>query len=318
MERERISRWVGGVSTFSNILLTAVKCIVGIWAGSDALFADGIHSATDSLASMAVLGAISISNRPADEDHPYGHGKAEVIASAVVAVVLILAGFDVIYSSTKSIWHHQQTGSDSVGMESWALWAAIVSLVIKEILYRYTIRKARMLQSQALEALAEDHRSDVWASLAAAIGIGIAIIGIVKNMPLLTYADPVAGILVGLLILYISYRMGYGAVQTLMERNAPPEFIQSLEDLVSSVTGVERIDRIRAREHGHYILVDVRISVLGTLTIQEGHDLSREVKHSIMEKHKRVHEVLIHLNPYYKENGNKEDDSGSDDEPVID
>jgi cation diffusion facilitator family transporter len=305
MEREKRSKWISWVSTILNVFLMVIKGGIGIWAGSDALFADGVHSATDSLASMAVLGAVVVSNRPADEDHPYGHGKAEVIASALVAVILALAGLDVLYSSGRSIFEKHTSAETTWNLELLALYAAIFSLIVKELLYRYTIRSARQLDSQALWALAEDHRSDVWASLAAAVGIGLTIYGLVSGIHWLTYADPVAGILVGFLILHMAYSMGYAAVQTLMERNADPEFMKSLEDCIWSVEGVQRIDRIRAREHGHYILVDIRISVYGTLTVQEGHDLSRKVKHTIMEKHPRVQEVLIHLNPYYED-----DDSG--------
>lgn len=295
MNRDRATRLAGWISTAANILLTLGKGIIGIVAGSEALFADGIHSAADTVASAAALSALAVSNRPADEDHPYGHGKAEVVASAAVAAVLFLAGLNIVYTAGHSFFLRPNAP------ELPALYAAAVSLILKEVLYRYTAGLGRKLNSPALKALAEDHRSDIWASWAAIAGIGAAVAGEHLQVPQLAFADPLAALLVGLLILRLAYTMGKEAVHTLMERNVDPRLLQEFTELVLSVPEIRRVDRLRARTHGHYILVDVRAAVQADKTIQEGHDIIRQVKAAVMNAHPEVREVLVHLNPYYEE-----------------
>jgi cation diffusion facilitator family transporter len=291
-KQAKIASWV---SIAANIFLTIVKVGVGLWAGSKALFADGIHSAIDILASIAALSAVTIAYRPADDSHPYGHGKAEDLAASLVSLVLFMAGGYIVYSSTQGLFLPPH------GLGQTALYIGIISLVIKEALYRYTKRLADSLNSPALMALAQDHRSDIWGSWAAVFGVGGSLLGRVTHVPLLTYADPIAGFCVGLLILRTSYTMGSSAIDALMERNVDPELLSSYIELAKSVSGIERVDRLRARKLGHYILVDVRASVQGEKSIQEGHDIIREVKFTIMNAHPDVKEVLVHLNPFYGE-----------------
>jgi cation diffusion facilitator family transporter len=291
-QRAKLSSWV---SIAANIFLTVIKVGVGIWAGSNALFADGIHSAIDIVASVAALSALSIAYRPADEEHPYGHGKAEDLASSIVSLMLIVAAGYIAYSSAHGIFLPPHDLSQA------ALYVAIVSLVVKEFLYQYTKRLGDSLNSPALRALAQDHRSDIWGSWAAVIGVGGSLLGVYIHVPVLSYADPVAGFFVGLLILRTSYKMGISAVNALMERNVDSELLESYRELVLSVSGIVSVDRLRARNLGHYILVDVRLSVHGDKSVQEGHDITREVKTAIMEAYPEVREVLVHLNPYYDE-----------------
>jgi cation diffusion facilitator family transporter len=291
-QQAKVASWI---SIAANIFLTVIKVGVGLWAGSDALFADGIHSAIDIVASVAALSALSIAYRPADEEHPYGHGKAEDLASSIVSLVLIVAGGYIAYSSVRSVF----LPPHDLGQA--ALYVAIISLVMKEILYRYTKRLGDSLNSPALKALAQDHRSDIWGSWAAAIGVTGVLLGAYIHVSVLGYADPVAGFCVGLLILRTSYKMGTSAVNALMERNVDSELLESYKELVSSVTGIVSIDRLRARNLGHYILVDVRVSVQGDKSVQEGHDITLEVKTAIMDAYPEVSEVLVHLNPYYEE-----------------
>lgn len=287
-----IAAWV---SLISNILLTVIKLVVGLLFNSQVLIADGVHNGADVIASAAALSSMRISSRPADEDHPYGHGKAEVIASGIVAVILLLAGLMIGYESIHALF--EPSGEAHV----MALIAAIVSLVWKQWLYIYTIRIGKQTNSKGLLATAYDHLADVYASIAAVIGIGLGLIGEAYQIPNLMYGDPVAGIIVSILVLKIAFTMGRESVQVLMEKAVEPEKLNEYEQLVFAVPQVKRIDRLRAREHGHYILVDVRVGVPGYLSIQEGHDISREIKRSIMEAHQDVDEVLVHLNPWYED-----------------
>ncbi|MBL0388786.1 cation transporter [Tumebacillus sp. ITR2] len=287
-----VAAWV---SLISNILLTVIKIAVGVLFQSQVLVADGAHNGADVIASAATVGSMRISNRPADEDHPYGHGKAEVLASSLVAVILVAAGIFIAYESIAALFEPASKAHVI------SLIAAFVSLVWKQILYLYTMRLGKQTNSKGLIATAYDHLVDVYASGAALIGVGLGLIGEHYHLDYLSYGDPVAGIIVSFLVLKIAYKMGREALDVLMEKNIDSEKLNQYILLVQSVPEVKRIDRLRAREHGHYVLVDVRVGVPGFMTIQQGHDISREIKRSIMEEHDDVYEVLIHLNPWYPE-----------------
>ncbi|WP_425465595.1 cation diffusion facilitator family transporter [Paenibacillus hemerocallicola] len=282
------------ISLLSNVALTVLKLVVGVLAGSQVLIADGVHNAGDVIATAAALSAMRISKRPADDDHPYGHGKAEVLGSGIVAIILVLAALYIGYHAVLAFFH--EPGQASV----LALGAALVSVFWKQALYVYTIRIGRKENSKGLIATAYDHLADVYASIAAVIGIGLALIGDYYGIHLLAYGDPAAGIIVSILVMKLAWHMAQEAIDILMEKTVSEEKLSEYRSLVTSIPQVKRIDRIRAREHGHYILVDVRVSIPGELSIQQGHDISRSIKKAIMERHREVDEVLIHLNPWYK------------------
>lgn len=282
------------ISLISNILLTILKITVGTLFNSPVLLADGFHNAGDVVASAAALTSMRISKRPADEDHPYGHGKAEVIGSGIVAIILGLAAIYIAFEAVSAIFEEPAKASFL------ALLTAILSLVWKQALYVYTIRIGKLTNSKGLIATAYDHLADVYASLAAVVGIGLALLGDVFQIPFLSYGDPIAGFIVSILVFRLAYQIGIEALDTLMEKSVSPERMEDFSSLILSIPEVKRIDRLRAREHGHYILVDLRVAILGNLTIQEGHDILREIKRVIMEKHSDVDEVLVHLNPWYE------------------
>ena len=284
------------ISLISNVFLTVIKVVTGWLFGSPVLLADGVHNGADVVASVASLSSMRISNRPADEDHPYGHGKAEVVASGAVAIILALAALMIGYHSILSLFE------PAAEAHVIALVAAVISLVWKQVLFLYTVRIGRQTNSKGLLATAYDHLADVYASLAAVFGIGISLLDQkFMDIPFAAYGDPVAGIIVSLLVLKLAWSMGRESVEILMEKAVSPEKIEEYTQLVLAVPQVKRIDRLRAREHGHYILVDVRVGVPGVLTIQEGHDISRQIKQQIMDRHDDVDEVLVHLNPWYAE-----------------
>lgn len=281
------------ISLISNIVLTVLKITVGTIFHSPVLLADGYHNAGDVVASGAALTSMRISKRPADEDHPYGHGKAEVISSAIVAIILGLAAIYIAYESISALLKEPEKASII------AFVTAIISLVWKQVLYVYTIRIGKKANSKGLIATAYDHLADVYASLAAVIGIGLALVGDLYQIKILAYGDPIAGIVVTVLVFKLASHLGKEALDTLMEKSVSLERLTDFTSLINSVPEVRRIDRLRAREHGHYVLVDLRVSIPGDLTVQEGHDISREIKKMIMETHLDVDEVLIHINPWY-------------------
>lgn len=291
--RESLAKKVAIISVISNIVLTIGKLIVGSYGNSDAVFADGIHSAADVFASIIVLLVIKISNKPADKEHPYGHGKAEVIVSGIVGMILFIVSFYVVYEAILGFLHPISTPNIL------AMWVALISYGAKEILYRYSYKIAQEQNSKAIEAIAFDHKADIVASIAAALGVILSIIGDKFNISILLYGDKIASIVVAYLIFNISRKMLNEAFDILLERNIDVEILNEYKSIVSSFPAVKRIDRIRAREHGHYVLVDLRISIDHEKTIKEGHDLSREIKQELMNRHDNIEEVLIHLNPYF-------------------
>lgn len=282
------------ISLISNVVLTVIKVVVGFLFNSQVLIADGIHNAGDVIATFAALTSSMVSKKPADKDHPYGHGKAEVIASGIVAIILALAALFMVYKSIEALFE------PAVEASIIALVAAIISLIWKQGLYVYCIRLGREQNSKSLIATANDHLADVYASIAAVIGIGVALMGDRYDLPYTQYGDPFAGLIVSYFVMKLAYEMGEESIGVLMEKSLPAEKLNQLENIVRAIPQVKRIDRIRAREHGHYVIVDVRVSISNDLTIKEGHDISRIIKGSIMSEMKEVEEVLIHLNPWYE------------------
>jgi cation diffusion facilitator family transporter len=282
------------ISLISNVALTFIKLVVGFLTGSQVLVADGVHNAGDVIATVAALSAMRVSKLPPDEDHPYGHGKAEVVGAGIVAIILAIAALYMGYHSVMVMFEPPPQATII------ALIAAAVSLIWKQLLYVYTMAIAKKTKSKGLQATAYDHLADVYASVAAVVGIGLALIGDYSNIAILSYGDPIAGIIVAFLVLKLAIHMGRESVDVLMEKNIDLEKIKQYADLVLSVQEVKRIDRIRAREHGHYTIIDVRVSIPGELSIQEGHDISRQIKNAIKNTFSEVEEVLVHLNPWYK------------------
>ncbi|CAI9389598.1 cation transporter [Cytobacillus oceanisediminis] len=293
--RESLAKRVAWISVISNIVLTLGKLIVGWMGNSDAVFADGIHSAADVFASIIVLVVIRIANKPADQEHPYGHGKAEIIVSGIVGMILLGVAIYLVYEAIIGFFHPITTPSMIT------MWVAVISYVSKVLLYRYSKKIANEQSSKAIEAIAYDHKADIVASIAAAIGVLLSILGENLTINALLYGDKVATIIVAYLIFKIAKEMVSEAFDILLERNIDLEILTEYREMIASFSEVKRIDRLRAREHGHYILVDLRISIDYDKTIKEGHDLSRQIKKKLMKKHDNINEVLIHLNPYFKE-----------------
>lgn len=291
--RELISKRVLLISVWSNALLAIVKMVSGWYGNSDAVFADGIHSGTDVFTSIIALLIVKVSNKPADEDHPYGHGKAEVMASGIVGILLIgvsiYLGFEGIYGLIEPFKAPSIT----------TLYIAIFSFGIKHYLYRYSLTKAIEYNSKAIEAIALDHKADIAASLTAAIGVILSHIGVTMNLPWLLYSDKIASMVVAVLILKMAIEILTESFGILLERNINGAVLDDINQMIAQFHDVKRIDNVRAREHGHYIMVDVRIAIDQDKTIQEGHDLAREIKFTLMQKYNNIEEVLIHFNPYF-------------------
>ncbi|MGO4886250.1 cation diffusion facilitator family transporter [Anaerobacillus sp. MEB173] len=285
-----VATWIGIVI---NALLAIMKGFIGWLSGSRALIADAAHSASDVAGSIAVLAGLRTAQKPPDADHPYGHGKAESVATIIVAILLIVVGLEIAISSLKVFFSEIPTPPKGI-----ALIAIIISIVVKEGLFQYKYNLAKKINSSALLAEAWHHRSDVLSSIAAFAGILGAIIGQQLNYPFLLYLDPLAGILVSLFVLKIGYTLAKESGQIMMEQVLDVEKTKPFIQTVSTIDGVIQVDELLARTHGHYIVIDIKVSVDPHISIEEGHVISNDVKKELLTNHNEIRKVFIQIHPY--------------------
>lgn len=308
-EKAQFAAWVGIIG---NIALAVMKGIVGWLSGSKALLADAANSASDVAGSAAVLIGLKAAKRPPDEDHPYGHGKAESISAVIVSVLLLLVGLEIGYNSVKSIF-----GGVGEAPKEFALVAIGISIVVKEFLFQYNFRLGKKLSSHALIASAWDHRTDVMSSVAVLIGVGGAVLGGYTNQPMLFYLDPVAGLFVAFLVLRMGYKLVKESIHTTIDHVLHQEETEELLETALRVKGVIAVNDLRAREHGHYVIVDIKISVNPKITVIEGHEIGKSVKHQLLTKFSHVSDVFVHVNPYDPGYPYKDVDSEHPDFPTL-
>lgn len=294
-ERFKKAEFVAIIGIIGNLILAVLKWVIGVYANSRALVADAVNSASDVAGSLAVFIGLRAAKQPPDEDHPYGHGKAESIAAIIVAVLLVLVGFEIGKSSFQAFFQPIEAP------KLIALVAVIVSIAIKETMYRYTFSMGKKLNSEALIVTAYDHRSDVYSSLAALVGIGCAILGEKLTIGWLVYADPVAGLFVSILILKLAWKLGSESIHNALDHVLHEEDTIELRKIVESIPEVKKIDELHAREHGHYVIIDLKISVDPYITVEEGHRVGKKVKQKLMEE-RHVENVFVHINPYNPDN----------------
>lgn len=293
--REHIGRKVAWLALISNLILTIGKLTFGLWGDSESVFADGIHSAADVFASIAVLAVIGIANKPPDRDHPFGHGKAEVITEAMVGVLLFLVSVYIVVEAILTFFHEPSVPGFS------AFFAALGSFFVKEFLYHYSMGIGKRIDSKAIIAIAYDHKADIIASLAASLGVLLSIVGEHYELSFFLYADPVASVIVAILIFKIAKDLIQSSTNVLMEKNVDEALLDQYRRAIENFEQVKRIDHIRARDHGHYILLDVRLSLDHNLTIEEGHNISHQIRTEVQKEYPKIKEVFIHVNPYFEE-----------------
>jgi cation diffusion facilitator family transporter len=279
------------VGIIGNVVLAVIKAIIGYIGNSKALLADAVHSASDVVGSLAVLFGIRAAKQPPDEDHPYGHGKAESISAIIVAVLLAIVGIEISVSSIQAF------GKIIQPPEWVTLIAVVLSIVVKEAMFQYKFRLGTRIKSDAIIANAYEHRSDVFSSLAALVGIGAAILGNRFNLGWFLYADPIAGLFVSLLVIKMAWEIGKEAIHTTLDHVLHEEDIIPMREAVMQVDGVKKIGSLYAREHGHYVIVDIKVSVDPYITVEEGHRIGKYVKEVLM-KEEHVQNVFVHINPY--------------------
>lgn len=275
------------MSIAAYLLLSAVKIGTGFYTGSEALTADGINNTTDILVSVAVLIGLRISRKPPDQDHPYGHMRAQTIATLVASFVMAAAGIQVVIQAFRSFFETDRTAPGLL-----AAWVAIACAVIMWGVYMYNSRLAKRIDNQALQAAAQDNRSDALVSIGAAIGIFGAGLGI-------SWLDPLAALAVGLLICRTAWEIFTDATHMLTD-GFDEQRLRIFQKTVKETPGVKRIKDIRARAHGSNVLLDVVVEVSAELSVEQSHDISDEIEKRMMNEH-RVENVHVHVEPYSKQ-----------------
>jgi cation diffusion facilitator family transporter len=276
----RIGLWI-------NILLTIVKLAAGVFGHSKAMIADSLHSASDVLATGIVFIGLRISKKPADDKHPYGHGNADTIASFLVALILLLTGLYLGYSAIHVVLHRHLAKTPGLI----ALYAAMISIVIKEAMYQYTVRVGKRLNSQAIIANAWDHRSDAFSSIPALIGIFAA------RMWSKTVFDPIAGFIIAMMIFRIALKLMHSSVDIIMDESPDSTTIQEVSEIISAVDGVMRVRDVRIHQRGPDRTVDTKIEVDGQITVNEGHGIAAEVKTALTSSDLRIVDAMVHIEP---------------------
>jgi cation diffusion facilitator family transporter len=270
-----------------NIVLASAKIVAGLVGHAYVLIADGIESALDVGGSIVIWGGLTFAARPPDQTHPYGHGKAEPIAAVVVALGVLAAAVIIAIQSVREIFlpHHAPA--------PWTLAVLIVAVIVKETLYRYVIRFGRQVESTAVKTDAWHHRIDAMTSIAAFIGISLALIGGKAWQSADDWAALVACALIG----WNGYRLARPAFFEIMDTAPRGKFIRSVSRIARSVPGVVEVEKCRGRKMGLDFYVDLHVGVDGNMSVHEGHEIAHRVKSAIQQSDSRVADVLVHIEP---------------------
>lgn len=273
------------LGTAINVGLVAIKVVVGLFTGSIALIADGIHSGSDIATDLAVIGGIRLAARPADTNHPYGHGRYETFAGGGVAAALIAVGLFIAWSAGSELYAHV------ISLPGvWVLIVALVSIVSKEWIYRRTLRVARRLNSAALQANAWHHRSDAFSSVAVLLGGIGGLLG-------WGHADQVAGIAVGAMVIAAGARTVRGVLHELLEGSLSSSEIEAIQLAVEMVDGVRSFHKLRARSVGRETFVDLHVLVDPHLSLLAAHNISMKVEDAVRLAYSRPVNVTVHVEP---------------------
>ena len=296
MKRENEIYKVTILGSAVNVALMAFKFVAGIVGHSAAMMADAVHSVSDFATDMVVLAFVRISHKPKDKSHDYGHGKYETLATTLIGVALFAVAAGIFIDGAKKIAFWAQ-GGVLVVPGKLALWAALVSILLKELIFQYTNRKAKQLDSQAMKANAWHHRSDALSSVGTAIGIGGAILGGERWAVL----DPIASIAVGALIIRVAVGLLKNGMGDLMEQSLPEEVENEMLDLVKSVPEVVEPHELCTRRIGNHYAIEMHVLMNGDLPLKEAHDKASEIERLLKERYGEETHVAIHVEPIGEE-----------------
>ncbi|WP_243648739.1 cation diffusion facilitator family transporter [Hazenella coriacea] len=271
------------LSIGAYFVLSLVKLWIGSVSHSQAVFADGLNNVSDILLSIAILIGLKVSSQPADHNHPYGHWKAETIATLVAAILMVLVAIEVWIQAIQALIQPKPTQISPV-----ALYVSLGSAVVMFIVSSVNMRLSRKTNSIALQAAAHDNRSDAYVSIGAAVGI-------VGSYGGFGWLDPVAAFLVGILIVKTGWEVGAPAIHMLMD-GFDQEKLQGIEEKVLQISGITQVKEIRARNHGVYVYVDMTITVDPYLSVIESHLLTEEIENGL-KGYLNIVSVHVHVEP---------------------
>lgn len=288
MDNVRAANRVSAVSVAVNVILSAIKLAVGLIAHSAALVSDAVHSLSDVISTFAVIAGVNLSARAEDSDHQYGHERIENIFSILLAVMLFITGMGIGIAGVRSVVTGEYKSNELPGMA--ALAAALLSIAVKEWMYRYTMRTAKKINSTALKADAWHHRSDALSSIGSFAGVLLARVGA-------PVCDPIASVIICLFIIKAAWEVFYEAINGLVDHSADEETCEELRRTVMAEDGVICIDSIKTRLFGTRMYVDVEIGCNGEWTLYRAHAVAEQVHKSIEENFPQVKHCMVHVNP---------------------
>ena len=290
--REQQIAHVTLVGSVVNLLLVGLKATAGIAAHSAAMVSDAVHSLSDLITDFIVLIFVRVSGRPQDEGHDFGHGKYETVATLLIGLALAAAAVGIVVSGATKLAAWLQ-GEDLPAPGRLALWAALVSIVAKELLYQYTRIRGKKLESTALKANAWHHRSDSLSSIGAAIGIG----GAILLGDRWTVLDPLASIVVGAMLVKVAWDLMGPSFGELTERSLPAETENEMMEIIRSVEGVEDPHNLRTRRIGNRVAIEVHVRMDGSQTLAQAHESATHIEKQLKERFGADSHVTIHMEP---------------------
>lgn len=292
MNESKTIRRVTYVGIFGNILLVAFKLYAGLAGKSEAMVSDAVHSLSDVFATFVAYIGIRVSRKEADREHPYGHDRFECLASLVLGLILLGTGVGIGAGGVRSILAGNSSSLKAPGVI--ALIAAVVSIVTKESMFRYTRHYAIKLNSSAFMADAWHHRSDAFSSIGSLIGIAGALLG----FPVM---DAIACVIICLFILKVAFDILKDAISKMLDTSCGMEWDSEMTAFILSLPGVEKVDLLQSRKFGDKIYLDVEISVDGSLPLREAHEIADSVHDTVEAKHPEIKHIMIHENPSQQE-----------------
>jgi len=289
-QRELRSRFAVNLGLAANIVLATLKTSMGVLGHSPALLADGINSTSDVAYYVVVSIFVRLAGKPADEEHPYGHRQLESIAAVVVGAFVIATAIAIFWNSVDSVYDLLVGNSDFSGATMGALVVALLTVVLKLGLTVITLRIGRQTQNPAVQALAYDHRNDIFSALAATAGIFLGRQGYL-------WVDPLAGALVSLVILRTGIEILRVSAEDLMDDVPGPALRWQIVQLLNPIPGVNQVEEIRAHRFGPYFVVNLTIGVDGSLTVADGDRIATQVEQTLMDGIELMRRVHVHYHP---------------------
>jgi cation diffusion facilitator family transporter len=286
-DREQQVRKVTWIGLGLNLFLCALKFFAGFFGKSQALIADAIHSLSDTTSDITVIAGSYYWSQPPDEDHPYGHRRVETLVSIFIGIMLLAAGAGIGWEAITSLRKSQGASPGWI-----ALVAAFVSIVSKEIIYRWTAAAGKRVKSSALAANAWHHRTDAISSVPVLIAVGGALI-----FPSWSFLDRVGAVVVSIFVLHAALKITWPAISELIDAGAPRDIQKRIADIACNIQGVYDIHKVRTRYISTSILVDMHIVVDGSISVREGHMIADEVEAQIINGIPIVLDAVIHVEP---------------------